>query len=93
MSDAPAQHRKMTVPRFVAAKKQGQRLTMITAYDFAWARIFDEAGIDSILVGDTLGMVVQGHSTTLPVTLDQMIYHGEMVVRAVKSAMVIVDML
>lgn len=65
---------------------------MITAYDFTWAQMFDEAGVDAILVGDTLGMVVQGHATTLPVTLDQMIYHGEMVTRAVKHAMVVVDM-
>lgn len=65
---------------------------MVTAYDYLWAGIFDEAGVDSILVGDSLGMVVQGRSTTLPVTLEQMIYHGEMVVRAVKRALVIVDL-
>ncbi|MGE3315833.1 MAG: 3-methyl-2-oxobutanoate hydroxymethyltransferase, partial [Planctomycetaceae bacterium] len=82
----------MTVPRFVAEKSEGRKLSMLTAYDYLWAGIFDEAGIDGILVGDTLGMVVQGKSTTLPVTLDQMIYHGEMVVRAVKNALVIVDM-
>ena len=82
----------MTVPRFVAAKAKGQKLAVLTAYDFLWARIFDSAGIDAILVGDTLGMVVQGHSTTLPVTLDEMIYHGEMVARAVTNALVIVDM-
>src|SRR5690349_5767478 len=82
----------MTVPRFVAAKSEGRKLSMLTAYDHLWAGIFDEAGVDGILVGDTLGMVVQGKATTLPVTLDQMIYHGEMVVRAVKRALVIVDM-
>lgn len=82
----------MTVPRFMSAKQKQERLAMITAYDFTWARIFDQAGVDAILVGDTLGMVVQGHSTTLPVTLDQMIYHGEMVARAVEHAMVVVDM-
>lgn len=65
---------------------------MLTAYDHLWAGLFDRAGIDAILVGDTLGMVVQGHSTTLPVTLEQIIYHGEMVVRAVQRALVIVDM-
>ena len=65
---------------------------MLTAYDYLWAGILDDAGIDSILVGDSLAMVVQGRSTTLPVTLDQMIYHGELVARAVRKALVIVDM-
>jgi 3-methyl-2-oxobutanoate hydroxymethyltransferase len=82
----------VTVPRFVEAKRQGRKLAMLTAYDFLWAGIFDAAGVDSILVGDTLGMVVQGRSTTLPVTLDNMIYHAEMVVRAVTRALVIVDL-
>ncbi len=82
----------MTVPRFMAAKSQGRKLTMITAYDFLWARLFDDAGIDSILVGDTLGMVVQGKSTTLPVTVDEMVYHTEMVSRAVRRCLVIADM-
>ena len=92
-SDAqPRKRRKMTVPRFRAAAQEGRRLTMLTAYDHTWASLFDEAGIDSILVGDTLGMVVQGKSSTLPVTLDEMIYHGEIVCRAVKHALVIVDM-
>ena len=83
--------RPMTVPRFVAAKGT-RKLTMLTAYDFTWAKIFDDAGIDSILVGDSLSMVVQGHETTLPVTLDEMIYHSKLVCRAVKRALVIVDM-
>lgn len=87
-----ASTKPMTVPRFVAAKSRGQKLTMITAYDFLWARLFDDAGIDSILVGDTLGMVVQGKSTTLPVTVDEMIYHTEMVSRAVRRCLVIADM-
>jgi 3-methyl-2-oxobutanoate hydroxymethyltransferase len=85
-----ARDRKITVPAFVSAASEG--LSMVTAYDYMWAGIMDEAGVDSILVGDSLSMVVQGHSTTLPVTLDQMIYHGETVVRAVKRALVIVDM-
>ncbi len=84
--------KKLTVPLFRAAVGGERRLTMLTAYDYLWAGIFDQAGVDSILVGDSLAMVVQGHSTTLPVTLDQMIYHGEMVVRAVRRALVIVDM-
>lgn len=82
----------VTVPRFVEAKKRGQKLSVLTAYDFLWAGLLDAAGVDAILVGDTLGMVVQGKSTTLPVTLDEMIYHAELVVRAVRRALVIVDM-
>lgn len=87
-----SKQRPMTVPRFVAAKQSGQKLSMVTAYDYPWAQIFDESGIDSILVGDTLGMVVQGRHSTTSVTLDEIIYHGEMVVRAVNRALVIVDM-
>lgn len=82
----------MTVPRFQAAKQHGKKLSVLTAYDFLWAKVFDEAGVDAILVGDSMAMVVQGKSTTLPVTLDQMIYHGEIVARAVKRALVIVDL-
>ena len=82
----------MTVPRFVNAKQQGNKLSVLTAYDHLWAGILDEAGVDAVLVGDSLGMVVQGKSTTLPVTLREIIYHAEMVVRAVKRALVIVDM-
>lgn len=89
---SPAPVSPVTVPRFVAAKAQGRKLSMLTAYDHLWAGILDAAGVDSILVGDTLGMVVQGRDTTLPVTLEQMIYHGEMVARAVKHALVVVDM-
>jgi len=82
----------ITVPRFIAAKAQGRKLAMITAYDWMWAGICDAAGVDAILVGDSMGMVVQGHSTTLPVTLAQMLYHTEMVARAVQSALVIADL-
>lgn len=81
----------MNVPQFVAAKSQ-RKLTVLTAYDCYFASIMDEAGIDAVLVGDSLGMVFQGHSTTLPVTLDQMIYHAEIVTRSVKNALVIVDL-
>ena len=88
----PSASSPMTVPRFMAAKSKGRRLSVLTAYDYLWAGLFDEAGVDAILVGDSLGMVVQGKSTTLPVTLDQMIYHGEMVARAVKRALVIIDL-
>lgn len=65
---------------------------MLTAYDALWARLMDEAGVDSLLVGDSLGMVVQGRTSTLPVTLEQVIYHGEMVARAAERALVVVDL-
>ncbi len=83
----------ITVPDFLAAKRSQKKISMLTAYDHTWAEIVDAASIDAILVGDTLGMVVQGHNTTLPVTLDEMIYHGEMVVRATKRALVVVGSL
>jgi 3-methyl-2-oxobutanoate hydroxymethyltransferase len=73
-------------------KGRSQKITVLTAYDYIFAGIFDQAGVDAILVGDSLGMVFQGKSTTMPVTLDQMIYHGEIVVRAVSRALVIVDL-
>ena len=82
----------ITVPKFVAMKAAGQKISMLTAYDYTMAHLLDEAGVESILVGDSLSMVVQGHPTTLAVTLDQMIYHAEMVGRAVKRALVVVDM-
>src|SRR5580700_4686815 len=82
----------MTVPRFRAAKAKGTKLSVLTGYDFLWAGIVDAAGADAILVGDTVAMVVQGHPTTLPVTVDEIIYHAEMVVRGTKHALVVVDM-
>ncbi|MGQ0635522.1 MAG: 3-methyl-2-oxobutanoate hydroxymethyltransferase [Planctomycetaceae bacterium] len=82
----------ITVPQFADAKRRGRKLAVLTAYDYLWARLLDSAGVDAILVGDSLGMVVQGKSTTLPVTLDEMIYHAEIVVRAVRRALVIVDL-
>lgn len=87
---APAE--KITVPKFAAAKSAGRKLAVLTAYDYPTAVLLDEAGVDALLVGDTLGMVVQGKPTTLSVTLDEMIYHGEMVARAAKRALVIVDL-
>lgn len=83
---------QITVPRFVAMKAAGRKIAMLTAYDYTMAGLVDSAGIDAILVGDSLAMVVQGHSTTLPVTLEEMIYHAEMVGRAVRHALVVVDM-
>ena len=92
MSTAPKPIRSVTVPDFVRAKSEKRRLSVLTAYDYLWASILDEAGVDALLVGDTVGMVVQGRSSTLPVTMDQMIYHGEMVARGAKRALVIVDL-
>jgi 3-methyl-2-oxobutanoate hydroxymethyltransferase len=82
----------MTIPDFQALKKSGRKITMLTAYDYPIAELVDSAGIDSILVGDSLSMVVQGHENTLHVTLDEIIYHAEIVGRAVRRALVIVDM-
>ncbi len=83
---------KMTVPKLIAMKQQGQKITMLTAYDYNMARMLDEAGVDTLLVGDSMAMVVQGHENTLPVTLDEMIYHADMVGRAARHALVIVDL-
>src|SRR5215467_14980896 len=83
---------RMTVPRFAALKAAGQKITVLTAYDFTMASLLDATGIECILVGDSMSMVVQGHPNTLPVTLDEMIYHAEMVGRAVQQALVVVDM-
>lgn len=73
-------------------KADGQKIAMLTAYDYPTARLLDQSGVDAILVGDSMSMVVQGHDNTLPVTMDEMIYHAEMVGRAVDRALVVVDM-
>ena len=83
---------KVTVPEIVKAKATGQPIVALTAYDFPFARIADEAGVDLILVGDSLGMVVQGFDTTLPVTMDEMVYHSRMVARARRRALVVADL-
>lgn len=82
----------MTVPRFRAAKAKGRKLCVVTAYDYPTAHFADAAGVDALLVGDSLGMVVQGAATTLGVTLDEMIYHGRLVVRAAQQSLVVVDL-
>jgi 3-methyl-2-oxobutanoate hydroxymethyltransferase len=83
---------RVTVREFIAFKSAKRKISMLTAYDYPTAAVLDAAGIDAILVGDSMSMVVQGHETTLPVTLDEMIYHAEMVGRAVERALVIVDL-
>jgi 3-methyl-2-oxobutanoate hydroxymethyltransferase len=83
---------KITVHDFLKKKCEKKKIVMVTAYDFPFGQIADEAGVDAILVGDSVAMVVQGIENTMPVTMDEMIYHTKMVSRAVKSAMVIGDM-
>jgi len=85
-------NRIITTQRLLEMKQKGEKIAMLTAYDYTSAKIVDEAGIDIILVGDSAANVMAGHETTLPITLDQMIYHAQSVVRAVKNPMVVVDM-
>ncbi|QEG21136.1 3-methyl-2-oxobutanoate hydroxymethyltransferase [Mariniblastus fucicola] len=87
----PKSKKRLTVTDFAKMKSNGEKISMLTAYDFAMAKMLDAAGVDMLLVGDSLAMVVQGHENTIPVTLDEMIYHGEMVARAAKRAFVVVD--
>ncbi|MDO4583147.1 MAG: 3-methyl-2-oxobutanoate hydroxymethyltransferase [Planctomycetia bacterium] len=82
----------MTIPQFTAIKKTGRKISMLTAYDFLTGRLAEEGKMDGILVGDSLGMVVQGRKNTLSVTLEQMIYHTEMVVRGAPNTIVIADL-
>ena len=84
--------RKVTTHRLVEMKQRGERISMLTSYDYTMAQIVDGAGMDVILVGDSASNVMAGNVTTLPITLDQMIYHAKSVVRGVKRAMVVVDM-
>lgn len=84
--------KKVTTDTLQKMKAAGEKISMITAYDFSFARIFDTAGIDIILVGDSASNVMAGHETTLPITLDQMIYHAQSVVRGINRCLVVVDM-
>jgi len=83
---------KITIHDLLKRKAEKKKITMLTAYDYPFARIVDEAGIDGIIVGDSLAMVVQGIENTLPVTMDEMVYHTKIVARAVNNAIVIGDM-
>lgn len=83
---------KVTIQDFLRKKREKKKITLLTAYDFPFAKIVDEAGIDGIIVGDSVAMVVQGLENTLPVTMDEMIYHTKLVSRAVTNAMVIGDL-
>jgi 3-methyl-2-oxobutanoate hydroxymethyltransferase len=91
-SSTVAAERPVTVPDFLAAKARGARLTMLTAYDYTTARLLDAAGVDGILVGDSLGMVVQGHEHSLGVTLDEVIYHTRCVARGVRRSLLVADL-
>lgn len=84
--------KRVTVHTLQAMKQQGEKISMLTAYDYSMARIIDAAGIDVILVGDSASNVMAGHETTLPITLDQMIYHASSVIRGVGRALVVVDL-
>lgn len=84
--------KRITTHQLQAMKQRGEKISMLTAYDFSMATIFDEAGIDVLLVGDSASNVMAGHETTLPITLDQMIYHAQSVVRGIKRSFVVVDM-
>ncbi len=91
MSIAKKEYKRITVKSLVEMKQNGEKISMLTAYDYSMAKIVDSASVDVILVGDSASNVMAGHETTLPITLDQMIYHATSVVRAAKRALVVVD--
>ncbi len=92
MSSHKKDFKKVTTHVLQSMKKERQKIAMLTAYDYSMAKILDDAGIDVLLVGDSASNVMAGHETTLPITLDQMIYHAQSVVRAVDRALVVVDL-
>ena len=92
MSVAKKDYKRITTKSLIDMKKNGEKISMLTAYDFTMAKIVDSSGVDVILVGDSASNVMAGHETTLPITLDQMIYHASGVVRAIERALVVVDL-
>ena len=86
------EYKRVTVKSLVEMKTVGEKISMLTAYDYTMAKIVDGAGIDVILVGDSASNVMAGHETTLPITLDQMIYHASSVIRGIKRSLVVVDL-
>ena len=86
------ERKKMTIPEFKRMKQEGEKITMLTAYDFPLASLIDQAGIDMVLVGDSVGNVVLGYDSTVPVTMDEMIHHAKAARRAVKYAFLVGDM-
>lgn len=91
MSTAKKEYKRVTVKSLVEMKQNGEKISMLTAYDYSMAKIVDSANVDVILVGDSASNVIAGHETTVPITLDQMIYHASSVVKAAKRALVVVD--
>ena len=85
-------YKRVTTNSLLEMKNRNEKISMLTGYDYSMAKIIDSAGIDIILVGDSASNVMAGHETTLPITLDQMIYHASSVVRGVKRALVVVDL-
>lgn len=92
MSVSKKDYKRITTKSLIEMKANGEKISMLTAYDFTMAKIVDIAGVDVILVGDSASNVMAGHETTLPITLDQMIYHASSVVRAIERALVVVDL-
>ena len=92
MSVAKKDYKRITTKSLIEMKANGEKISMLTAYDFTMAKIVDSAGVDVILVGDSASNVMAGHETTLPITLDQMIYHASSVVRAIERSLVVVDL-
>ena len=92
MSVAKKDYKRITTKSLIEMKSNGEKISMLTAYDYTMAKIVDTAGVDVILVGDSASNVMAGHETTLPITLDQMIYHASSVVRAIERALVVVDL-
>jgi 3-methyl-2-oxobutanoate hydroxymethyltransferase len=92
MSTAKKDIKKVTTHQLQEMKTRGEKISMLTAYDYSFAKILDDAGIDVILVGDSASNVMAGHDSTLPITLDHMIYHAQSVIRAVDRALVVVDL-
>ncbi|WP_405414407.1 3-methyl-2-oxobutanoate hydroxymethyltransferase [Maribacter sp. Asnod1-A12] len=92
MSVAKKEYKRVTVKSLVDMKKNGEKISMLTAYDYSMAKIVDAAKVDVILVGDSASNVMAGHETTLPITLDQMIYHASSVIRAIERSLVVVDL-
>lgn len=92
MSTAKKEYKRVTVKSLVDMKASGEKISMLTAYDYTMAKIVDSAGVDVILVGDSASNVMAGHETTLPITLDQMIYHASSVIRGIDRALVVVDL-
>ena len=92
MSAVRKEYKRVTTKSVVEMKANGEKISMLTAYDYTFAKLLDSAGIDVLLVGDSASNVMAGHETTLPITLDQMIYHASSVIRGVTRALIVVDL-